>query len=276
MKRKAMLLSVAVIGAALFVSAAHSYAGDRANVAITVELVEGQVEWGDTSSGPWTQVVVGDVLTTCHYVRVTGQNSRVYWWRRDVGNPGCTNRGWTGSGGPPNYCRILHIGTEVENWPFPGRTGLDFGAIELVTTNGCGVCEVTYAEGPLCDGCDHCGFISEIAGAALNQMTPEGRVTTFSGVMRRDPARGDVLDVSFRVDPTSPIPLATIATVGDRAGEIVEIHPGQEITYFPDGSYEIFGDPIPTVSEWGLIVITLLGLTAGTIVIGRRRRAAAA
>lgn len=33
---------------------------------------------------------------------------------------------------------------------------------------------------------------------------------------------------------------------------------------------------IPTVSEWGLIVMTVLGLTAGTIIFGRRRRAATA
>ena len=36
------------------------------------------------------------------------------------------------------------------------------------------------------------------------------------------------------------------------------------------------GQGIPTVSEWGLIVMTLLLLTAGTVVLGRRRRAAAA
>ncbi len=29
---------------------------------------------------------------------------------------------------------------------------------------------------------------------------------------------------------------------------------------------------IPTVSEWGLIIMTLLALTAGTIVFARRRR----
>ena len=34
--------------------------------------------------------------------------------------------------------------------------------------------------------------------------------------------------------------------------------------------------PIPTVSEWGLIVMTLLLLTVGTVVFGRRRRPAAA
>ena len=33
--------------------------------------------------------------------------------------------------------------------------------------------------------------------------------------------------------------------------------------------------PIPTVSEWGLIIMTLLLLTAGTVIFGRRRPAAA-
>ena len=33
---------------------------------------------------------------------------------------------------------------------------------------------------------------------------------------------------------------------------------------------------IPTVSEWGLIVMTLIGLTAGTVALGRRRRRAVA
>ena len=36
------------------------------------------------------------------------------------------------------------------------------------------------------------------------------------------------------------------------------------------------GTIIPTVSEWGLMVMTLLILTAGTIVIGRQRRPAGA
>ena len=41
--------------------------------------------------------------------------------------------------------------------------------------------------------------------------------------------------------------------------------------------YELeFGESIPTVSEWGLIVMTVLLLTAGTIVIVRRRRQIAA
>ena len=33
---------------------------------------------------------------------------------------------------------------------------------------------------------------------------------------------------------------------------------------------------IPTVSQWGLIIMTLLLLTAGTIVLGRRRKLATA
>ena len=31
-------------------------------------------------------------------------------------------------------------------------------------------------------------------------------------------------------------------------------------------------EAIPTVSEWGLVIVTLLGLTAGTMMIGHRRR----
>lgn len=31
------------------------------------------------------------------------------------------------------------------------------------------------------------------------------------------------------------------------------------------------GSAIPTVSEWGLVIMTLLGLSAGTIIFGRRR-----
>lgn len=40
------------------------------------------------------------------------------------------------------------------------------------------------------------------------------------------------------------------------------------------GPDEIVCGAVPTVSEWGLIVMTLLGCTIGTVVFGRRRRAA--
>jgi len=45
-----------------------------------------------------------------------------------------------------------------------------------------------------------------------------------------------------------------------------------------DGWDDACGEPppIPTVSEWGLIIMTLLLLTAATVVFARRRRAAAA
>lgn len=39
---------------------------------------------------------------------------------------------------------------------------------------------------------------------------------------------------------------------------------------------DVLPGKIPTVSEWGLIVLTVLLLTAGTIVFGRQRRLAAA
>ncbi len=36
------------------------------------------------------------------------------------------------------------------------------------------------------------------------------------------------------------------------------------------------GPPVPTVSEWSLIIMTVLAFTAGTILFSRRRRAATA
>lgn len=36
------------------------------------------------------------------------------------------------------------------------------------------------------------------------------------------------------------------------------------------------GCPVPTVSEWSLIIMTVLAFTVGTVLFGRRRRAAAA
>lgn len=45
---------------------------------------------------------------------------------------------------------------------------------------------------------------------------------------------------------------------------------------FTEGLTRGGGNCVPTVSEWSLIVMTLLGSAAGTIMFARRRRAAAA
>lgn len=46
-------------------------------------------------------------------------------------------------------------------------------------------------------------------------------------------------------------------------------------THFNGGTEWCWELPIPTVSEWSLIVMTVLGMTTGTILFGRRRRRAA-
>lgn len=111
-----------------------------------------------------------------------------------------------------------------------------------------------------------------------------------------DDPDGDIVQAEIAIErlPSEEIlaesPLRTYRTdVSDPEPEAIEL-----ITpILPPGDYVaigILGDgltdyvqlevpftippPIPTVSEWGLIVLTLLELTAGTIVIGRRRRAA--
>ena len=48
--------------------------------------------------------------------------------------------------------------------------------------------------------------------------------------------------------------------------------PGTSSVHFMGGEPQDVPEPVvPTVSEWGLAIMTLLGLTAGTIIYGRRR-----
>ena len=96
--------------------------------------------------------------------------------------------------------------------------------------------------------------------------------------------RIDLVDGEWVVDLRKGIPEDLVdelveAATGSNAGKATRI----EITVKSDGTLALkslrldeFHTPIPTVSEWGLIVITLLLLTAGTVVIGRRRRPATA
>ncbi len=91
------------------------------------------------------------------------------------------------------------------------------------------------------------------------------------------------IDGSFNDAFTAP----TVAPVPTRAEQNPErdVHfdpydhgDGWRIELKEDGGVVIQANrfPIPTVSEWGLIVMVVLVLTAGTILFGRQRRAAAA
>ena len=54
---------------------------------------------------------------------------------------------------------------------------------------------------------------------------------------------------------------------------MVEALSGSTFAFYGEATTTLLDEPIPTVSEWGLVVLTLLGMTAGTIVLlGRRRR----
>ncbi len=89
---------------------------------------------------------------------------------------------------------------------------------------------------------------------------------------------------SITIPADGELPLATVVATGLHPG-VFEMTTGAEIV--DDGKLEVpldagseailfnvLGDAIPTVSEWGLVVTTLLGATAGTLVFGRRRVAA--
>lgn len=76
-------------------------------------------------------------------------------------------------------------------------------------------------------------------------------------------------------DEFSGLPLDTLIgyeiDVYDELGNVTATIPATIVLSPPPPP----GD-IPTVSEWGLIILTLLGMTAGTIMLGQRRRPATA
>ena len=51
-----------------------------------------------------------------------------------------------------------------------------------------------------------------------------------------------------------------------------QIYSDNVMSFDWQGTIAPIPDTVPTVSEWGLVLLTLLLLTAGTVVIGRRRR----
>ena len=69
-------------------------------------------------------------------------------------------------------------------------------------------------------------------------------------------------------------PIADCAAMGGQPLEEGDVCLGDENENGIDDACEV--DAIPTVSEWGLIIMALLALTAGTIVFARRRRPAVA
>ena len=77
-----------------------------------------------------------------------------------------------------------------------------------------------------------------------------------------DPA--DTLEVVL----DRPIPMGERTTFYFDTGQGGVLMPGYSF------HYTYIRDAIPAVSEWGLVVMTLLVLTAGTVVFGRRRAAA--
>lgn len=90
-----------------------------------------------------------------------------------------------------------------------------------------------------------------------------------------NPPGGTVADCSYEDEATCEArpDFISFTYVGVCPGDIDLADPNQE-----PPAFEIWCPykPVPTLSEWGLIIMALLMLTAGTVVFGRRRRPAAA
>ncbi len=99
-------------------------------------------------------------------------------------------------------------------------------------------------------------------------------VDGFHNVVSGFPESGNTGELFFSGPPTA-VPGTTFEFTFNEPGVYgYHCHPHEELGMI--SSITVNSAPIPTVSEWGLIVMTLLALTAGTIVFGRRRKPAVA
>ncbi len=99
-------------------------------------------------------------------------------------------------------------------------------------------------------------------------------VEGFHNVVSGFPGGGNEGELFFSGPPTA-VPGTTFEFTFNEPGVYgYHCHPHEELGMI--SSITVNASEIPTVSEWGLIVMTLLALTAGTIVFGRRRKPAAA
>ncbi len=99
-------------------------------------------------------------------------------------------------------------------------------------------------------------------------------VDGFHNVVSGFPEGGNAGELFFSGPPTD-VPGTTFEFTFNEPGVYgYHCHPHEEVGMI--SSITVNPAAIPTVSEWGLIVTTLLALTAGTIVFGRRRKLAVA
>ncbi len=255
MKRKLLkvVLATAVI---CTLGVGSSYALD-----VNVTGVSGGVGKSNNPNGPWDPVSEGDVLSTCTYIILPGNYTWIRWQR--VG--GCGNKGEAGTG--LSRTKILHVGTEITDGP---EAVFPFGAIDLVLVGAEGgesESDATIHEEENCYGTGHCGFNTTLAQAAPLDPTPPGEITSFYG--RALQSGTGEMQVTFYNLPSSPIPIGTTPLLGPYVGQILPVSPGQSITYYADGSF-VYSSGIPTVGEWGLIILGVALAGAGTLVLRRR------
>jgi hypothetical protein len=245
---------------------------------VLITYTMGMVEVGTRAPGDeemtWEPLEPGATLPASSYIKASGPGSSV-GWKRAEGYP---------SGGelPPGEqggARKIHIGSYVDTVATrrepPGqRASLTFQAIDLFLEEGVvDVSEATIIEEPGCTGFGHSGLTSPLAIAAPIAETPPGQVTTFSGRLIEG-AGG--MEVTFRVDSSSPIPIGSTALFGPNQGNLILVPPGGCVTYFDDGTFDTSScadQAVPTVSEWGLVVLTLVLLVGGKVYFGHRRKA---
>ena len=99
-------------------------------------------------------------------------------------------------------------------------------------------------------------------------------VDGFHNVVSGFPESGDAGELFFSGPPTGVSGSTFEFTFNEPGVYGYHCHPHEALGMI--SSITVNSAEIPTVSEWGLIIMTLLALTAGTIVFGRRRKPALA
>jgi hypothetical protein len=181
----------------------------------------------------WEAAETGDVLSTCHKIRLPGNYSWLTWER--IG--GCGNKGRVETG--LSKIKEYHVGTDLPAGRGAMTNLLQAGFFDLLVGPGVSGSDATIYEASECYGNGHCGLNVGFAAVAAIDPTPEGAETVFSGCLQL--LDDDIQVAVFYNHRESPIPVY-IETMANQQLNILA--PGWWAQVTTDGQVTMLqGDP---------------------------------
>lgn len=192
----------------------------------------------------YVDLAAGTVLSTCDTICLPGNFSEITW--RRVGE--CPNSGKVVGTGLSKI-KYLHVGTDIGAGPGNLPPG---GYFDLVLEQGAEESSATIIEGESCEGNGHCGMNSAMAAAVAIDPTPPGESTVYSGNYG---ISGDGQEYAQFVNyPTNHIPIVSTPYFGPFRDRLIQVPPGQMITWYPDGTFAL--DPAPPCTGLEELTVT--------------------